>query len=131
MHFVCKQWWVSSNASGIISLCLCVLVPCGLRMGSHKGGTKTQRNLSKTLCNTTDASASPLLMAGTGGRLRHEEIEIGNPHDDEVLVEIKAAGLCHTDYDSLSWGKPIVMGHEGSEIVRAAGKNAKGVVVFD
>ena len=36
------------------------------------------------------------------------------PKSDEVLVRIKAAGLCHTDYDSLFWGKPIVLGHEGA-----------------
>lgn len=52
--------------------------------------------------------------------------EIGNvtlsaPRADEVLVTIKAAGLCHTDHDSLSWGKPIVMGHEGAGIVERVG----------
>lgn len=48
-------------------------------------------------------------------------IDLADPQSDEVLVKIKAAGLCHTDYDSLSWGKPVVMGHEGAGIVAEVG----------
>lgn len=70
-------------------------------------------------------------IASGDGSFSIDEIEIGNPHDDEVLVEIKAAGLCHTDYDSLSWGKPIVMGHEGSGIVQAVGKNVIDLAIGD
>jgi len=36
---------------------------------------------------------------------------------------MKAAGICHTDYDSLHWGRPIVMGHEGAGIVVKAGED--------
>lgn len=49
------------------------------------------------------------------------EVSISDPEPDEVLVKMKAAGLCHTDYDSLSWGKPIVMGHEGAGVVEQVG----------
>ena len=31
-----------------------------------------------------------------------EHVDIAKPHADEVLVQIKAAGLCHTDHDALS-----------------------------
>ncbi|GAA4414440.1 Zn-dependent alcohol dehydrogenase [Nibrella viscosa] len=48
-------------------------------------------------------------------------VEIDAPQSDEIVVEMKAAGICHTDYDSLSWGKPIIMGHEGAGIVRSVG----------
>ncbi len=44
-----------------------------------------------------------------------------NPQQDEVLVEIKAAGICHTDWDSQSWGRPLVMGHEGAGVVIKTG----------
>lgn len=57
---------------------------------------------------------------GRGG-LALEEIEVGNPILDEVLVEIKAAGVCHTDCASLNWQRPLVMGHEGAGIVRSVG----------
>ena len=39
------------------------------------------------------------------GNFSIEEIKVGEPAADEVLVQIKAAGICHTDYDSLTWGK--------------------------
>ncbi len=48
-----------------------------------------------------------------------DEIQIEDPKEDEVIVKIKSAGLCHTDHDSLGWGKPLVMGHEGAGIVEA------------
>ncbi len=50
-----------------------------------------------------------------------DEITLQEPKADEVVVKMKAAGLCHTDYDSLSWGKPIVMGHEGAGLVEMVG----------
>ncbi|KAB7730435.1 alcohol dehydrogenase catalytic domain-containing protein [Rudanella paleaurantiibacter] len=55
------------------------------------------------------------------GHFRIDTIEVNPPQTDEILVEVKAAGICHTDYDSLSWQKPLVMGHEGAGIVRAVG----------
>lgn len=58
-------------------------------------------------------------------------VTVANPNSDEVLVKIKAAGLCHTDHDSLHWGKPIVMGHEGSGIVEAIGSEVENVLVGD
>lgn len=59
---------------------------------------------------------------GKGGFII-DETEIGEPFADEVLVKMKVAGLCHTDYDSLRWGKPLVMGHEGAGIVEKTGRN--------
>jgi len=56
---------------------------------------------------------------------------ISPPQEDEILVKIKAAGLCHTDYDSLSWGKPIVMGHEGAGIIEAIGRDISEFEVGD
>ena len=61
------------------------------------------------------------------GRFSIETIEIGKPGPGEVLVEIKASGICHTDYDSMSWGKTLVMGHEGAGVVIEAGE---GVSAF-
>jgi S-(hydroxymethyl)glutathione dehydrogenase/alcohol dehydrogenase len=61
------------------------------------------------------------------GHFSIEEIEIEEPSFDEVLVEIKAAGICHTDYDSLKWGKQMILGHEGAGIVRQTGRNVRNV----
>ncbi len=60
-----------------------------------------------------------------------DSVSVAQPKRDEVLVKIKAAGLCHTDYDSLNWGKSIVMGHEGSGIVEAIGSEVQNVSVGD
>jgi len=65
------------------------------------------------------------------GNFKIENIEVHDPQDDEVLVKIKAAGLCHTDYDSLSWGRQIIIGHEGAGIVVKTGKDVKGLLPGD
>jgi S-(hydroxymethyl)glutathione dehydrogenase/alcohol dehydrogenase len=55
-------------------------------------------------------------------------------HDD-VLVRIKAAGLCHTDLEviegQLRYPMPIVLGHEAAGIVEETGPEAHGVAVGD
>jgi Zn-dependent alcohol dehydrogenase len=61
---------------------------------------------------------------GNGG-FSIEIIEVFDPVDDEIVVKIKAAGICHTDWDSQSWGKQIIMGHEGAGIIEKIGKNVK------
>jgi S-(hydroxymethyl)glutathione dehydrogenase/alcohol dehydrogenase len=66
-------------------------------------------------------------LADGQGNFTIDSIEIDDPDDDEVIVEMKAAGLCHTDYDSLRWGKTIVMGHEGAGVVFKTGKEVKGI----
>jgi len=63
----------------------------------------------------------PAAVTDGSGALRVAEIEIAQPGKGEVLVEIAAAGLCHTDIDSLTWGRPLVLGHEGAGRVRAVG----------
>ena len=65
------------------------------------------------------------------GNFKIETIEVGDPLDDEVLVKIKAAGLCHTDHDSLNWGKQLIIGHEGAGLVVKTGKDVKGLVPGD
>lgn len=65
------------------------------------------------------------------GNFSIETIEVDPPGFDEVRVQIKAAGICHTDYDSLNWGKQIVLGHEGAGIVESIGKNVRGIAEGD
>jgi S-(hydroxymethyl)glutathione dehydrogenase/alcohol dehydrogenase len=61
------------------------------------------------------------------GQFALERIDVGEPIDDEVLVEIKAAGICHTDHASLNWKRPLVMGHEGAGVVRSVGPRVRHV----
>jgi S-(hydroxymethyl)glutathione dehydrogenase/alcohol dehydrogenase len=61
-----------------------------------------------------------------GQPLTIETIEVEGPKAGEVLVEIKATGICHTDAYTLS-GKdpeglfPAVLGHEGAGVVVEVG----------
>jgi len=54
-----------------------------------------------------------------------DNVTIASPQSDEVIVKMKAAGLCHTDHDSLNWGKPIIMGHEGAGVVHQVGSEIR------
>ena len=65
-----------------------------------------------------------------------ETVEIGGPKAGEVLVEIMATGVCHTDAYTLdgldSEGKfPAILGHEGAGIVREVGAGVTSVKVGD
>lgn len=60
-------------------------------------------------------------LADGAGAFTIQDIEVASPLRDEVLVEIRAAGICHTDHASLSWKRPLVMGHEGAGVVREVG----------
>jgi S-(hydroxymethyl)glutathione dehydrogenase/alcohol dehydrogenase len=65
-----------------------------------------------------------------------ETIDIEGPKTGEVLVEIMATGICHTDAYTLSGldseGKfPAVLGHEGAGIVREIGAGVTSVRVGD
>jgi aryl-alcohol dehydrogenase len=59
-----------------------------------------------------------------------EELTIGDPRPDEVLVRFTATGLCHTDLEvaagRLPTPLPVVAGHEGAGVVEAAGSAVTG-----
>lgn len=65
------------------------------------------------------------------GNFSIAEIEVEEPSFDEILVKQKAAGICHTDYDSLNWGKQMVLGHEGAGVIEKIGRNVKDLKVGD
>ncbi len=63
---------------------------------------------------------------GAGKPLTLEEVDLEGPKAGEVLVEIKATGICHTDHFTLSGADPeglfpAILGHEGAGIVRDVG----------
>lgn len=70
-------------------------------------------------------------VAEGNGHFEITETEILEPTGDDVLVKIMAAGLCHTDYDSMKWGKPLVMGHEGSGVIAAVGEKVQDFRIGD
>ncbi|WP_309602851.1 S-(hydroxymethyl)glutathione dehydrogenase/class III alcohol dehydrogenase [Sphingomonas sp.] len=64
------------------------------------------------------------------------EVDLDGPRDGEVLVEIMATGICHTDAYTLdgldSEGLfPSILGHEGAGVVREIGAGVTSVAVGD
>ena len=65
------------------------------------------------------------------GSFQLDTIEVALPKPDEVLIKMEASGICHTDHASLSWKRPLVMGHEGAGIVRETGAGVTHVKAGD
>ena len=67
------------------------------------------------------------IAVGAGQPLAVETVDLAAPRAGEVLVEIKATGICHTDEFTLSGADPeglfpAILGHEGAGIVREVGE---------
>ena len=62
-----------------------------------------------------------------------EEVELAPPGRDEVLVRIRAAGLCHSDLSVINGDRPrpvpMAIGHEAAGEVMSVGSDVKGVRV--
>lgn len=71
-----------------------------------------------------------------GAPLSVETVELEGPKAGEVLVEIKATGVCHTDAFTLSGDDPegafpAILGHEGAGVVREVGEGVRSLSVGD
>jgi S-(hydroxymethyl)glutathione dehydrogenase/alcohol dehydrogenase len=69
---------------------------------------------------------------GAGKPLSIETVDLDGPREGEVLVEIHATGICHTDAFTLSGDDPegafpAILGHEGAGIVVDTGPGVKSV----
>ncbi len=71
-----------------------------------------------------------------GKPLKIEQVEVEGPKKGEVLLQVKATGVCHTDAYTLS-GKdpeglfPAIMGHEGGAVVMEIGAGVTSVKAGD
>jgi S-(hydroxymethyl)glutathione dehydrogenase/alcohol dehydrogenase len=77
-----------------------------------------------------DVRAAVAHKAGAG--LTIETVQLQGPRAGEVLVEIKATGICHTDEFTRSGGDPeglfpAILGHEGAGIVVEVGPGVTSV----
>ena len=67
-----------------------------------------------------------------GKPLNVETVQIAGPKEGEVMVEIKATGICHTDAFTLSGDDPeglfpAILGHEGAGVVVEVGPGVKSL----
>jgi Zn-dependent alcohol dehydrogenase len=63
-----------------------------------------------------------------------EDVTLDGPNDDEVLVQVKATGACHSDYHVIdgSWHgpdqpMPVILGHEAAGVVERVGGSVRSV----
>ena len=71
-----------------------------------------------------------------GKPLEIVEVDLEGPKSGEVLIELKATGICHTDAFTLSGEDPegafpAILGHEGAGIVVEVGPDVKSVQIGD
>jgi len=72
-----------------------------------------------------------------GGKVKYEQIAVPKPGPDEVLINIKYSGVCHTDLHAVNgdWPLdtklPLVGGHEGAGVVVALGSLVKDIQIGD
>lgn len=75
--------------------------------------------------------ATAAVLNQPNGPFSIETLEVAPPREGEVLVAIKAVGICHTDLvvasGALGLKFPAVLGHEGAGIVEAVGAGVASV----
>jgi S-(hydroxymethyl)glutathione dehydrogenase / alcohol dehydrogenase len=75
------------------------------------------------------------VLHGVGTPMTVEPVVASGLVGNQVLVRIKAAGLCHTDLEvitgSLRYPMPIVLGHEAAGTVEELGPTAQGLAIGD
>jgi aryl-alcohol dehydrogenase len=85
--------------------------------------------------NPQGRAAKAAIVRGKGTPFVIEDVRIGPPTADEVLVRVLAVGICHTDAivrdQYYPFPLPGVLGHEGSGIVEDVGANVTNVACGD
>ena len=63
-----------------------------------------------------------------------EDVTLEGPKDDEVLVQVRVTGACHSDYHVIngSWNGPgyplpMILGHEAAGVVEQVGADVHGL----
>ncbi|MEZ5851585.1 MAG: zinc-dependent alcohol dehydrogenase family protein [Hyphomicrobiaceae bacterium] len=71
----------------------------------------------------------------TSRPLRIETLDLEGPRAGEVLVKVRAAGLCHSDLSTIEGARPrplpTVIGHEGAGVVAEVGAGVTDLAVGD
>ena len=65
------------------------------------------------------------------GKMWIDRFSVDSPRRGEVLVQIKASGVCHTDLDHTRWKERLIVGHEGAGIVAEIGEGVENVKTGD
>lgn len=80
-------------------------------------------------------SGNAAVLNEISGEFSIQQVEVEAPRDDEVLIEISACGICHTDlvirHGALPVPTPVVLGHEGAGHIVSVGTAVTNVKVGD
>ena len=82
-------------------------------------------------------TARAALMTGVGEPLVLTDVALDDPGPHEVLIEVRASGVCHTDHTAWTGGMPawsegpVVLGHEVAGVVTQVGSAVGRVQVGD
>ncbi len=69
---------------------------------------------------------------GNGAPPRIETLQLDDPASDELVIEVAAAGICHTDLGIAQWSQePRVFGHEGAGTIVEMGDSVTGFSIGD
>ncbi|KAB2850792.1 MAG: alcohol dehydrogenase catalytic domain-containing protein, partial [Sphingopyxis terrae] len=96
-------------------------------------GLPTAALIARSGCRVTGVDVSEKVVETVNsGKVHIEEVDLAGPKAGEVLVEVKATGICHTDEFTLSGADPeglfpCVLGHEGAGIVVEVGEGVTSV----
>jgi len=105
--------------------------------GCCRGVAKTSTSAEYERFTTGENMDTKAAVAFAAGEpLSVETVQLDGPREGEVLVEIMATGICHTDAYTLSGADPeglfpSIMGHEGAGVVREVGAGVKSVAPGD
>lgn len=93
--------------------------------GSHSGRTAPAERLFIGTCNGADLLISAAITESMGAPFSIQPVDLGELRSDEVLVRVRAAGICHTDLIVRDQWRPVplpaVLGHEGAGVVEVVG----------
>ncbi len=103
---------------------LAILVPVSYNVALH---SQIMAKCMKTKAAVAFAAGKPLEIV---------DVDLEGPKAGEVLVEIKATGVCHTDAFTLSGDDPegafpAILGHEGAGVVVEVGAGVTSLAVGD
>lgn len=94
-------------------------------------------NLPPNMAPSIPSKQMAMVIEKTGGPVEYKEIPVQQPGPDEVLVNIKYSGVCHTDLHAVNgdWplptNLPLVGGHEGAGVVVAKGDQVTDIEIGD
>lgn len=94
-----------------------------------------QLRLSSTISIPTTQKG--VIFYENGGPLHYKDLAVPKPGNNEILVNVKYSGVCHTDLHAwkgdwpLDTKLPLVGGHEGAGVVVAKGENVRNFQIGD